>query len=83
MEPIHQKYKAYENTSRHNLKKNTKANNQLKSDKDPMQRNKLASDGGALALMCGRDDEPQPSEIACWRILVAYAHYRATNMRCW
>ncbi len=30
-----------------------------------MQRNKLASDGGALALMCGRDEETQPSAIAC------------------
>jgi hypothetical protein len=47
MEPIHQKYKANENTSRHNLKKKRKANNQLKSGKDPMKRNKLASDGGA------------------------------------
>jgi hypothetical protein len=43
----------------------------------------LASDGGALALMCGRDEEPQPSAIACWRTLVAYAHYRAIDMHCW
>jgi len=31
------KYKANENTSRHNPKKITKTNNQQKSDKDPMQ----------------------------------------------
>jgi hypothetical protein len=36
----------------------------------------LASDGGALALICGRDEEPQPSVIACWRILVACACYK-------
>ncbi len=39
MELIHQKYKANENTSRHNPKKNKiKTNNQQKSSKDPMQR---------------------------------------------
>jgi hypothetical protein len=37
-EPIHQKYKANENTNRHNLKNKTKANNQQKSAKHPMQR---------------------------------------------
>jgi hypothetical protein len=37
-EPINQKYKANENTSRHNPKKKTKANNQQKSSKNPMQR---------------------------------------------
>jgi len=38
-EPIHQKYKANENTSTHNpKKKRQKANNQQKSSKDPMQR---------------------------------------------
>jgi len=36
-EPIHQKYKANENTSRQ-PKEKTKANNQQKSGKDPMQR---------------------------------------------
>jgi hypothetical protein len=25
---------------------------------------KLASDGGALAMMCERDEEPQPSVVA-------------------
>ncbi len=33
-----QKYKANENTSRHNLNIKTKANNQQKLDKDTMQR---------------------------------------------
>jgi hypothetical protein len=37
-EPIHQKYKASEDTSRHKLKKKTKVNNQQKLIKDPMQR---------------------------------------------
>jgi hypothetical protein len=37
-EPIHQKYKANENTSRHNPKKKTKVNNQQKLIKDLMQR---------------------------------------------
>jgi hypothetical protein len=37
-EPIHQKYKANENTSRDTTKEKTKANNQQKSGKDLMQR---------------------------------------------
>ncbi len=36
--PIHQKYKANENTSRHNPKKKTKANNQQNLSTDLMQR---------------------------------------------
>jgi hypothetical protein len=36
--PIHQKYKANENISKHKPKKNTKANNQQKLSKDRMQR---------------------------------------------
>jgi hypothetical protein len=41
-EPIHQKYEANENTSRHNPKRK-KANNQQKSSKDPMQRRLMAT----------------------------------------
>jgi len=37
-EPIHQKYKANENTSRTQPKEKTKANNQQKTHKDLMQR---------------------------------------------
>jgi ribosomal protein S12 len=37
-EPIHQKYKANENTSIHNSKNKKKANNQPKSSQHPMQR---------------------------------------------
>jgi hypothetical protein len=37
-EPIHQKYKANENTSTHNPKTKTKVNNQQKLIKDLMQR---------------------------------------------
>ncbi len=37
-DPINQKCKANENTSRRNPKKNTKANNQQNPGKDPMQR---------------------------------------------
>jgi hypothetical protein len=40
MEPIHQINKANENRSRH---KKTKANNQQKSGKDPMQRGLMAT----------------------------------------
>jgi len=42
LEPIHQKYKANENTSRHNPKKKTKANNQQKLGEHPMQRGLMA-----------------------------------------
>jgi hypothetical protein len=41
-EPIHQKYKANENTSKHNPKIKTKANNEQKSGKDPVQRGLMA-----------------------------------------
>jgi hypothetical protein len=41
-EPIHQKYKVNENTSRHNPKKKTKANNQQKLGEHPMQRGLMA-----------------------------------------
>ncbi len=42
-ESIYQKYKANENTSRHNPKEKKKANNQQKSGKDPMQRGLMAT----------------------------------------
>ncbi len=68
-------------------KEKTKANNQQKLGKDPMQKglmttkwqstityktldekviicHKLASNRGALPMMCGRDEEPQPSAVA-------------------
>ncbi len=41
-EPIHENYKATENTSKHNPKKKTKANNQQKSSKNPMQKELMA-----------------------------------------
>jgi hypothetical protein len=41
--PIHQKYKAKENTIRHNPKKKTKAKNQPKSGKDLLMAMKLQS----------------------------------------
>jgi hypothetical protein len=40
---MHKKYKANENTSRHNfIKKNKQTNNQQKLSKDPMQRKPMA-----------------------------------------
>jgi hypothetical protein len=39
---------------------------------------KLANDEGALAMMCGKDEEPEPSVVANWRIAMACA--RCMNM---
>ncbi len=36
----------------------------------------------ALAMMCGRDEEPQPNIVACSKITMAYAHCRVMDMRC-
>jgi hypothetical protein len=41
-EPIQQKYKVNENTSRRNPKKKTRANNRQKLGEDPMQRGLMA-----------------------------------------
>ncbi len=42
----------------------------------------LVNDGGALAGMCGRDEELWLSVVAHWRIAMAYAHYRAIDTHC-
>jgi hypothetical protein len=42
MEPIHQNYKANENTSTHNPKKKQKQTINKNSNKDPMQRKLVA-----------------------------------------
>ncbi len=85
MGTIQQKYKANENTSRHNPKKNKKQTINKKLSKDLMQRglmvtkwnnkedlrqksyhlHKLASDRGALSMMCRRDEEPRPNVATC------------------
>ncbi len=82
-EPIFQKYKVNENTSRHNPKKKQKQTinkNKVKTlCKDLMQKglvamtindnkedlkkkvviyHKWVNDGGALTMMCGRNEEP-------------------------
>jgi len=36
----------------------------------------MANDEGALAMMCGRDEEPWPNVVAHWRIITALAHYK-------
>jgi hypothetical protein len=44
---------------------------------------KSVSDRGALAMICGRYEEPQPSVIARWKIVMVYAYYRIMDMHCW
>jgi hypothetical protein len=39
----------------------------------------LANDRGALAIMCGRNEEPRPSAMTHWRIIMACAHYKAMD----
>ncbi len=41
---------------------------------------KLASDRSALAMMCGRDEEPWPSASARWKIAMACACCKAINV---
>jgi hypothetical protein len=43
---------------------------------------KSTSDGNVLAMMCGRDEEPQPSVVAQWKIIMACAHYMAMDTQC-
>jgi len=40
---------------------------------------KLTNDGGALAMMCGKNEEHQLSAIARWKITMTYAHYKAMD----
>jgi hypothetical protein len=30
-------------------------------------------------MMCGRDEEPWPNVVACWRIVIICAHYKAMD----
>jgi hypothetical protein len=85
-EPIHQKYKANENTSRHNQRENkikqpiksrwrpyakkTHGNKMIINDnkgnlrwKNCVVCYKLVSNGGALVMVCGRDEEPWPKRF--------------------
>jgi hypothetical protein len=43
---------------------------------------KSASDKNALAMMCGRDEEPWPSTTAHWRIDVACTWCKAMDTHC-
>jgi hypothetical protein len=40
---------------------------------------KSANDKGALAMMCGREEEPRPSAAARWKIAMACAHCKAMD----
>jgi hypothetical protein len=44
---------------------------------------KSTNDEGALAMMCGRDEEPWPSATAGWKIIMTCTHYKAMNTHCW
>ncbi len=43
---------------------------------------KLASNGGALAMMCGRYEEPWPNTTTHWKIDMVCACYKAMDMYC-
>jgi selenophosphate synthetase-related protein len=43
---------------------------------------KSANDGGALIMMCGRNEKPQPSAIAHWKIVMICACYKAMDTWC-
>ncbi len=43
---------------------------------------KSASDGGALVIMCGRNEKMWVNVIACWRIMMTCAHSRAIDTPC-
>jgi hypothetical protein len=44
---------------------------------------KLTNDGGALAMMCGRDEKPQSNVATRWRIVMACTHCKAMDTRYW
>jgi hypothetical protein len=52
-------------------------------DKRVVIFHKSTDDGGALAMMFGKDEEPQSSVVAHWKIVTTCACYRAMDMRYW
>ncbi len=45
-------------------------------DKRVVIFHKSTSDGGALAMVCGRDEEPRSSVTVCWKIVMTCACYK-------
>jgi len=43
---------------------------------------KLVSDGGAIAMMCGKYEEPCPSVTTWWIIVMACTHGKAMDTNC-
>jgi hypothetical protein len=43
---------------------------------------KSINDESALIMMCGKNEEHQPSVIAHWRIVIACAHCKAMDTHC-
>jgi hypothetical protein len=43
---------------------------------------KSTSDGGAIAMMCEKDEKPPLSVVAHWKITMTRAHYRAMDTCC-
>jgi hypothetical protein len=44
---------------------------------------KSTSDGSALTIMCGRDEQPWPNAATCWRITMVCTCCRAMDTRYW
>jgi hypothetical protein len=74
---MYQKYKANESTSKHNPKKKWNRTHSYEmtinitkktQDEKIVICHKSTNDEGALAIICGGDEEPQPSAAACWKI---------------
>jgi hypothetical protein len=42
---------------------------------------KLTSDGGALTMMCGRDEKPWSNAIGRWKIVMVCTHCKAMDTR--
>jgi hypothetical protein len=43
---------------------------------------KLTNDESALAMMCGRDEEPWLSATTCWKIAMACTCYKVMDTWC-
>jgi hypothetical protein len=43
---------------------------------------KLANDGGALVMMCGKDEDCFPSITTCWKTKIVYALWKVMDTCC-
>ncbi len=48
--------------------------------KELLLAHKSTNDRGALATMCGRNEEPRPNATTHWKIAMTCAHFKTMDM---